>query len=43
MAEKKRRDQARNTLSRTQEVIYQREFKAADRAFNETANQRSRH
>ncbi|MDM5237524.1 YfhE family protein [Bacillus cereus] len=30
--DKKKRDKARNTLSSTQEVLYQREFRKADRA-----------
>ncbi|MGG2067301.1 MULTISPECIES: YfhE family protein [unclassified Bacillus (in: firmicutes)] len=30
--DKKRREKSRNTLSSTQEVLYQREFKRADRA-----------
>ncbi|EMA6345094.1 YfhE family protein [Bacillus cytotoxicus] len=30
--DKKKREKARNTLSSTQEVLYQREFKRADRA-----------
>ncbi|ABS20789.1 YfhE family protein [Bacillus cytotoxicus] len=29
--DKKKREKARNTLSSTQEVLYQREFKRADR------------
>lgn len=29
---KRKRDHERKTLSKTQEVLYQREFKAADRA-----------
>ncbi|HHT7224506.1 TPA: YfhE family protein [Bacillus cereus] len=30
--DKKKRDKAKNTLSSTQEVLYQREFQKADRA-----------
>lgn len=30
--DKKKRDKVRNKLSSTQEVLYQREFKRADRA-----------
>ncbi|PGB02150.1 YfhE family protein [Bacillus toyonensis] len=30
--DKKKRDKAKNTLSSTQEVLYQREFRKADRA-----------
>ncbi|MEH7457163.1 YfhE family protein [Bacillus pseudomycoides] len=30
--DKKKREKLRNTLSGTQEVLYQREFKKADRA-----------
>lgn len=30
--DKKKRDKTKNTLSSTQEVLYQREFKRADRA-----------
>ena len=30
--DKKKRDKAKNTLSSTQEVLYQQEFRKADRA-----------
>ncbi|KYG25948.1 YfhE family protein [Bacillus gaemokensis] len=30
--DKRKREKARNTLSSTQEVLYQKEFKKADRA-----------
>ncbi|MGM0877006.1 MAG: YfhE family protein [Bacillota bacterium] len=32
MADKKKRDKIKNTLSSSQEVTYSREFKSADRA-----------
>ncbi|MBU8786763.1 MULTISPECIES: YfhE family protein [Bacillus] len=35
MAEKKKRDQMKTTLTKTQEVMYQREFKRAKRAADE--------